>query len=253
VIASPIPLSHTFGTINMKSIHSLSAAIGLVAALSSGTAMAVPTPLFNFDSETLYSTPSFGTTGGVAIVEDGSLTGSPPMAPRTQQLLLDSQGTGDFSAVKGTYTVPALTAAVSYFQYGFSVAAVTTFQFTYNFLTSLDRTGNDFFVGAIFDAADAQTNLFAESAGTSALFASGSAYLYETGTKYVEFTVGAGSYTAEFLLGTDQQGCLGGGTCIPSGALLNSVPEPTTLALVALALVGAVSSRARPKATALVA
>lgn len=236
----------------MKSLHSLSAAIGLVAAISSGTATALPIPLFDFENQALFTAPTFGTSGGLAIVEDGTLSGSQPTGNRKQQLLLDTQGTGDFTGIKGFYVVPALPVAISYFQYGFSVAAITTFQFSYNFLTNQGATAGDFFVGALFDGANAQTNLFAESASGSALMASASGYLFETGTKFLEFTVGPGSYTTEFILGTDQQGCLTGGTCIPSAGLLNSVPEPTTLALVALALVGAASSRVRPKATALV-
>ena len=239
----------------MKSFYSLSAAIGLVAALSSGTATALPIALFNFENQALFSTPTFGTSGGLAIVEDGTLSLSPPTGNRKRQLLLDTQGTGDFTGIKGTYFTPSIPVAISYFQYGFSVAAITTFEFSYNFLTNQNATGGDFFVGALFDAANAQINLFAESASGSTLTASTSGYLFETGAKFLEFTVGPGSYTTEFLLGTNQQGCLTGppDPCIPSGALLNSVPEPTTLALVALAMVGAASSRSRRKAPALAA
>lgn len=234
----------------MNPFYSFSAAIGLVAVLSSGTATALPVALFDFENQALFSTPNFGTIGGLAIVEDGTLSLSPPTGNRKQQLLLDTQGTSDFTGIKGTYTVPSPALAISYFQYGFSVAAMTTFQFSYNFLTNQNSAGGDYFVGALFNAANVQTNLFAESARGSALMASSSGYLFETGAKFLEFTVGPGSYTTEFILGTNQQGCLTGGTCIPSGALLNSVPEPTTLALVALAIFGAASSRVRSKAAA---
>lgn len=222
----------------MKSIHATSAVFALVAAVSAGTASANPVPLFSFDNEAVFSTPSFGTSGGLVIVDDGTLTSTTLAAGTKRQLLLDTQGTSDFTSVKGSYFVPAIPVAISYFQYGFTVGSLTEFQFTYNFLTSLDRNSGDFFVAALFNAANMQTNLASEASTTSALFASSSGYLYETGTKYVSFTVGPGTYSTEFIVGTNQAGCLIGGLCVPTGAILNRVPEPTTLALVSVALLG---------------
>ena len=91
---------------------------------------------------------------------------------------------------------------------------------------------------------------------SSGLFASSSNYLYETGYKVVQFTVAAGAYTAQFVLGTTQADCgLGsaGGTCIPTALVLNAVPEPTTLTLVALAMLCSVVSRRRQPQRAVLA
>lgn len=237
----------------MKSLKALSAALGLVAALSAGTALASAKPLFNFEDQAWGAPPAFGTSVGTVVVDDGFFTGAPPYGLRTKQLLIDSQGTSDFSGVLGSYVVPAIPASISYFQYSFTVAVATTFQYTYNFLTNQDRQSGDFFVAALFDGVMTQTNLAAESASGSTLFASPSFYLWETGTQLREFTVGAGSYTAEFIIGSNQSGCLNNGLCIPTGVVLNSIPEPTSLALVALALIGVAAPRARRAAKNLAA
>lgn len=229
----------------MKNSQLVATITGLVAVLSSGVAMAAATPLFNFDKEVQYAPPSFGTSVGTALVDDGSLTGA-MISPPNRHLLLDTQGTSSLAGLKGAYVFPAAPASISYFQLGFTVAAPTTFYFYYNFLTSTAPGDGDFFVGALFNAINTQTLLFSERSSTATRDSS-SGYLYETGTRYREFTVGAGSYTAEFVVGTNQQGCLNFGLCIPTAGLLNYVPEPTSMALVSLALLGIASPWARRK------
>ena len=236
----------------MKINHLIAAAtFGLAAALSVGTATAATVKLFDLSGEALFSTPSFGTTNGIVLVDDGTLI-SATTTPPNKHLLLDSQGVSPPATILGTYAVPSVPASISYFQYGFSVATATTFGFFYNFLTSTAPNAGDFFVGALFNSANVQTNLFAETSSSS-MFNSGSGYLYETGLRYVQFTVGAGNYMTEFVVGTNQPGCLGFGVCVPTAGLLNSVPEPTSLALVGLALLGVASPWARRKPVTLAA
>ena len=232
----------------MKSLKALSAALGLVASISTAPALAAGAPLFIFDSADLYLTPSIGTVQGLAVVDDGLLAGNTPWG-RPYQLLMDSQGLalGDpaltfLGAIPFPTNVPE---ALTIYQYGFTAAIATTYQFTYNFLTNFGAgTAGDFFHAALFNAANAQTELAYADTISSGLFASSSLYLFETGYKVVEFTVAAGTYTAQFILGTDQAGCvIPAGTCIPTGVVLNSVPEPTTLALVALAVLGVARRR----------
>lgn len=234
----------------MKRTHLIAvAAAGLAAVLSAGTATAAATKLFNFDNEVQYAAPSFGTSVGTVLVDDGSLTG---VSPPGKHLLLDTQGTGNFSGLRGNYSVPAPAASISYFQFSFTVAAPTTFYFYYNFLTSTSLGDGDFFVGALFNASNAQTNLFSETSST-ALLDSASGYLYESGIRYKEFSVAAGSYTTEFVVGTNQAGCLNFGLCLPSAGQLNYVSEPVSIALVGLALLGLASPLSRRKAKALLA
>ena len=234
----------------MKSLKAIAAALGLVAALSASTAMAAATPLFGFESEALFAPPSFGTSIGTVAVDDGSLTGLLPSSYslRTRQLLIDSQSAGDYSGILGAFSIAVPGSfSISAFQYSFSVATATSFQFTYNFLTN-NGPANSFevFSADLFDTALNETSLAFEATGISSFVASASNYGYETGNKYVEFLVGPGNYTAQFLVITDQTGCINSqGPCIPTGLVLNSVPEPATLALVLVALAGVVAPRRR--------
>ncbi len=235
----------------MNTLKATAATLGLLALVAAGSAQATPTPLFDLNNEPLYGTPTFGVSTGLAIIDDGSLTGTTPVQGRRHQLLLDSQGTTDFSNVLGSHNVPAFPVAISTFTHSFTTAVATTFQFTYNFLTSQDSGGKDFFVASLYDAALTQLDLAFESSGGSTLFASASGYLWETGTRYVEFSVGAGTWTTQFILGTNQTGCVDfQSACIPTGVVINAIPAPTTLALVALALVGVAAPRLRRRALA---
>lgn len=236
----------------MKSLKAIAAALGLVAALSASSAMAAAAPLFNFESEALFAPPSFGTSIGTVAVDDGSLTGLSPSSYslRTRQLLIDSQSAADYSGILGAFSIAVPgSLSISAFQYSFSVAMATTFQFTYNFLTNTDPSApNTFevFSADLFDAALNETSLALEATGISSFVASATGYGYETGNKYVEFLVGPGNYTAQFLVVTDQTGCINSqGVCIPTGVVLNSVPEPATLALVLVALAGIAAPRRR--------
>ena len=235
----------------MKSLNAFAAAFGLVATLASSPVLADATPLFIFDSQPLFAPPGFGTSIGTVAVDDGSLTGLPPVSPRTRQLLIDSQGVGRYDQILGAFSIAVPgSLSMSAFQYGFSVAATTTFQFAYNFLTNTDPADPatfEVFTADLFNSGGSEiADLAFESTGISTFSLSPTFYGFETGTKYVEFTVGPGSYTAQFLVVSDQTGCIRGlGVCIPTGAVLNSVPEPATLALAGLALLATVASRRR--------
>lgn len=240
----------------MKTMNALSAALGLAAALAGSPAWADVVPLFSFAGQQVLAPPAFGTSIGTVVVDDGSLSGTGPGTASTRQLLIDSQGVGDYGAILGVFSIGLPGSfSMSAYQYSFSVAALTTLQFSYNFLTNTDpaapETFEVFSADLFEDGTSNETSLALEATGISAFVDSPSFYALETGIKNVEFTVDPGSYTAQFLVVTNQTGCiipsdpLG---CVPSAALLNPIPEPTTLALVGLTLLGVMAPRRRQQA-----
>jgi hypothetical protein len=223
----------------MNNLIARSAAIGLVAAFAAVPALAA-TPLLDFSGETVGNVPSFGTSFGLLVVDDGSFSGADPSAfdaSVIKQLYLDIAGTTNFGVVQGLYTVPfpPLVAAASVFQMPLMVAAPTTFSFSYNVLTNLPPGAvGDFFAAGLISGSG--TTVLSNSLDTSGYVLSSSGFGWESGIKTVTFDVMPGSYTVEFVMGTTQSGCATGGLCIPSGVVIAAIPEPGTYVMFAAGL-----------------
>lgn len=223
----------------MSNLIARTAALGLVAAFAASPALAA-TPLFSFNSETVGETPSFGSSSGLLVVDDGTFSGADPSAfgaGVARQLYLDVAGITSFSVILGTYSVPfpPPVSSFSVFQMPLMVAAPTTFSFSYNVLTNnAPGTSGDFFAAGLISGG--VTTTLATSVDTTGYTLSGSGFGWESGIKTVSFEVMPGSYTVEFLMGTTQAGCATNGLCIPSGVVVAAIPEPGTYAMFALGL-----------------
>jgi hypothetical protein len=223
----------------MKNLIARSALLGIVAAVAAAPVWA-DTPLLDFSGETVGSVPSFGTSVGNLVVDDGSFTGALPSAfdpSVTRQLYLDIAGTSNFGAILGLYTVPfpPLVSAFSVFQLPLTVAAPTTYTFSYNVLTNMPPgTTGDFFAAGLITGSG--TTVLSNSLDTSSYVLSSSGFGWESGIKTVSFAVMPGNYTVEFVMGTTQAGCASNGLCIPSGVVIAAIPEPGTYLMLAAGL-----------------
>jgi len=222
-------------------------------ALALAAVMALPAQasvisLFNFDAQTPLSAPTNGPSLGFALVEGtvasgNNFTGVNPWVFGSQ-LWLDTAG-----------SVSAGGRFVSSFSFNFNAALGGIYGFSYNFLTNnfgAGATSLDSFSVDLFSGSSLVSNLAAVNS-LSSLSKGASPYGVETGIRRVQFQpVTPGNYTVQFALSTTNPACVDSlPSCLPTAAVVNGVPEPTSLALVALAIgaAGWISRRRSSSAT----
>lgn len=241
----------------LHSLRALGTAAGAAAVFAVGAlpAQAAPAPLFSFAGQTANDLPTIGTIEtGSPLIESTSaadnLSGVQgfSIASSNRQLLLDTGlGEDQFGAFVTTS-----------WSYQFTADGTQTFSFGYNFLSNVTPgSGTEFFTVDLDNLLFGGLTSLVSLSDADLTLVGGGPLAAQTGWQRVNFTPLAGSYSLLFTLATTNLGCATGVDCIPTLAVISDIPEPASLALVTLALGGAllpaVTRRRREPAVALAA